>query len=102
MATWQFLKPLIFSLVIGLVVGPLASVSLGWMVWRGTAKAQVRASFVEQGAAYCAAQVRSHVKNPSALNFEDRNAHAMKWTSASGEGAPDVDIARACAFKLAD
>lgn len=102
MAVWQSMKAPILALAIGLVAGPLISASAGWTVWSGAAKAQLRASVVEQSAGYCTARVRSDVSNPGALSYDERYALAKKWATPSGASEPDADIAQACAFRLAD
>ena len=46
---WEEIKPVVFALVLGLVVGPFISNMIGWQVTSGTSEEQVRASVVEQG-----------------------------------------------------
>lgn len=102
MAVWQTIKTPLLALAIGLVAGPLIAASAGWTVWSGAAKAQLRASVIEQGASYCAARVRTDVSNPGALSFDERSALAKQWSMVPGSSEPDADINQACAFKLAD
>ncbi|MFN0043081.1 MAG: hypothetical protein ACKVSF_07710 [Alphaproteobacteria bacterium] len=96
------MKSPLITLAIGLVAGPLIASSAGWMVWSKVAKAQVRASVVEQGASYCAARVRSENSKTGALNYDERSALAGKWAMLPGNTEVDADIADSCAFKLAD
>lgn len=102
MPAWQSVKGPLMALAVGLVAGPLIANSAGWTVWSGVAQAQVRAGFVEQGAAYCVARVRDEVSDPGNLDFDARSELAKKWTVAPGATSPDADITQACAFKLAN
>ena len=102
MAKWQEMKTPLITLAIGLVAGPLIASSAGWMIWTKVAKAQVRASVVEQGASYCAARVRSENSKTGALNFDERSVLAGKWAMLPGKTELDADVSESCAFKLAD
>lgn len=102
MTIWQTMKVPLLALAIGLVAGPLISASTGWTVWSGAAKAQLRASVVEQSVGYCVARVRSDVPNPGVLSYDERLVHAKKWATPAGASEPDADVAQACAFRLAD
>lgn len=102
MTAWQSMKAPLLGLVIGLVAGPVIAASAGWTVWSGAAKAQLRASVIEQSAGYCVARVRSDVSSPGALSYDERLVFAKKWSTPSGASEPDADVAQACAFGLAD
>lgn len=75
-ARWQ--GPVIW-LVIGLVVGPLASSAFGWQVLSRTANREVTQAIVHQQAAMCEMRANAHVKDLAHLNFDQQSALAQKY-----------------------
>jgi hypothetical protein len=100
-AKWLAAKPIVFALAIGLVAGPLISNYMGWQVTRGTAQSQMRDNVTEQLAMVCAARAKADVTNTGALDWSARNALAKKWAVAAGAPLTDLDVADACARRLA-
>lgn len=100
-AKWRAVKPIVFALAIGLVAGPLVSNYLGWQVTRGAAQTQMRDNVIEQLAMVCAARAKAEVADTGALDWSARNALAKKWVVTAGAPLADLDVADACARRLA-
>ena len=100
-AKWQAAKPIIFALAIGLIAGPLFSNYMGWQVTRGTARMEVRDNVTEQLAMICAARAKADVADTGALDWTARNELAKKWVVTAGAPLADLDVADACARRLA-
>lgn len=100
-AKWLSVKPYLFALAIGLVVGPFFSSYMGWQVTSGTARAELRAGVLNVQASNCEARARMEVKDTSKLDWNARTDLAKKWAPLPGADTADSDIARACADKLA-
>lgn len=100
-AKWQAAKPIVLALAIGLVAGPLVSNYIGWQVTRGTAQTQMRDNVTEQLAMICAARAKADVADTGALDWNARNELAKKWVVAAGAPLADLDVADACARRLA-
>ncbi|HXP77824.1 MAG TPA: hypothetical protein VN823_27055 [Stellaceae bacterium] len=100
-AKWQTAKPIVFALAIGLVAGPLISNYMGWQVTRGSAQTQMRENVTEQLAMVCASRAKAEVADTGALDWSARNELAKKWVVAAGAPLADLDVADACARRLA-
>lgn len=100
-AKWQAAKPIVFALAIGLVAGPLISNYMGWQVTRGTAQTQMRENVTEQLAMVCAARAKAEVVDTGQLDWTARSELAKKWVVAAGAPLADLDVAGACARRLA-
>jgi hypothetical protein len=100
-AKWLAVKPIVFALAIGLVAGPLISNYMGWQVTRGTAQTQMRENVTEQLAMICSARAKADVADTGALDWSARNALAKKWVVTAGAPLADLDVADACARRLA-
>jgi|SRR5713226_5542647 len=100
-AKWQAAKPIIFALAIGLVAGPLISNYIGWQVTRGTAQTQMRENVTEQLAMICEARAKIEVVDAGKLDWSARSELAKKWVVAAGAPLADLDVASACARRLA-
>jgi hypothetical protein len=100
-AKWLAAKPILFALAIGLVAGPLISNYLGWQVTRGAAQTQMRDNVTEQLAMICATRAKAEVADTSKLDWSARNDLAKKWTVTAGAPLADLDVADACARRLA-
>jgi hypothetical protein len=100
-ARWQAAKPIIFALAIGLVAGPLFSNYMGWQVTRGAAQMEMRDNVTEQLAMICATRAKADVADTGALDWTARNELAKKWVVTAGAPLADLDVADACARRLA-
>jgi hypothetical protein len=100
-AKWQAAKPIVFALAIGLVAGPLISNYIGWQVTRGTAQTQMRENVTEQLAMICATRAKIEVADTGKLDWSARNELAKKWVLVAGAPLADLDVANACARRLA-
>ena len=100
-AKWQAAKPIVFALAIGLVAGPMISSYMGWQVTRGTAQAQMRENVTEQLAMICAARAKAVVADTGTLDWSARNELAKKWVVRAGAPLADLNVADACARRLA-
>lgn len=99
-AQWAERKPQLIALAFGLIMGPLISNYLGWQVTSGKARAQVRASVVEQQATYCDVRARTVEAAPEKLEWRARLELARKWSVMPGSDSADIDVANACERKL--
>jgi hypothetical protein len=100
-AKWQAAKLIVFALAIGLVAGPLISNYIGWQVTRGAAQTQMRENVTEQLAMICAARAKTEVSDTGKLYWSGRNELAKKWVVAAGAPLADLNVADACARRLA-
>ena len=100
-AKWQTAKPIVFALAIGLVAGPLISNYMGWQVTHAFAQTQMRENVTEQLAMICAARAKADVADTGTLDWSARNALAKKWVVTAGAPLADLDVADACARRLA-
>ena len=100
-AKWRAAKPIVFALAIGLVAGPLFSNYMGWQVTHGAAQTQMRDNVTEQLAMICAARAKADVADTNALDWSARNELAKKWVVTAGAPLADLDVADACARRLA-
>ena len=100
-AKWQAAKPIVFALAIGLVAGPLFSNYMGWQVTHASAQTQMRENVTEQLAMICAARAKADVADTGALDWSARNTLAKKWVVTAGAPLADLDVADACARRLA-
>lgn len=100
-AKWQAAKPIVFALAIGLVAGPLISNYMGWQVTHASAQTQMRDNVTEQLAMICAARAKADVADTGALDWSARNELAKKWVVTAGAPLADLDVADACARRLA-
>jgi len=98
---WQTAKPMVIALAIGLVAGPLITSYMGWQVLRATARAELRESVTDQLATICVARAKAEVADADKLDWSARNVLAKKWALPAGAPLADLDIADACARKLA-
>lgn len=98
---WESVKPMVYALAVGLVIGPLFSNYMGWQVTGGTSRAQIRAGIVETQAVVCNAQARLDNAEPNKLDWSARNDLAKKWSVTPGSSAADSDVTSACSSKLA-
>jgi hypothetical protein len=101
-ALWRSPWTAVLTLAIGLVAGPFISNTLGWQVSADAARMQVRASMIEQQAAYCNAQARADaVESGVQLDWRVRTNLAQRWAAMPGSSGPSPDVVRACERKLA-
>jgi hypothetical protein len=91
----------VYALAIGLVAGPLISSYMGWQVTQATARTQMRENVTDQLAMICAARAKAEITDTGALDWSARNALAKKWVVAAGAPLADLDVADACARRLA-
>jgi hypothetical protein len=102
MISWDATKAAATTLVFGLVAGPIIANAFGWTMWAGAARAQLRASVVEQSSLLCAEQVRNTAGQTGDMDFPARTKLADDWARGRGAEKPDAEITQACAFKLAN
>ena len=98
---WETAKPIVISLAIGMLVGPLISNQMGWQVTSNAARAQLTAGVADARALVCAGLARVEVSDPGKLDWSARNALARKWAVMPGTTAADSDVVSACTSKLA-
>ena len=98
---WKTTKRIATALAIGLVAGPLITNYAGWQVTSSAARAQLRATVVEQQASFCDAWARADVQDPSTLDWSARRELAQKWAVMPGAASADSDVVIACSSKLA-
>jgi hypothetical protein len=101
MSKWEAVKPMVFALAIGLVVGPIISNMMGWQVTSGTAQARVQDSILDLKASFCDVRARADVAEPNKLDWNARNELAKKWSIMPGGKELDSSVSYACARKLA-
>ncbi len=97
-------KPFLQGLVVGLIVGPIIVLWIGWMVTSGTLQEKVDAALVNERASICAARARDEVKDTTKLKWEERKKLAVKWSTMPGQkpGSADDEVTNACADKLSE
>lgn len=97
---WTAIKPRLFALVAGLVLGPFVSNALGWQVTSGSAQAQARMGIIEQLSTICDVGARTAVADPGKLDWSTRAELAKKWAIMPGASSADSDVTNACERKL--
>lgn len=100
-ARWRRVRPFLFPLILGMIIGPFFSSYMGWQVRASSANADLRAGILATQASYCAASARLENKDASKLDWTQRTDLAKKWAPLPGTDVVENDVARACADKLA-
>jgi len=100
-ARWRRVKPFLFPLILGMIIGPFFSSYMGWQVRASSANADLRAGILATQASYCAASARLENKEASKLDWTQRTDLAKKWAPLPGSDVAESDVTRACADKLA-
>ena len=92
----------ILFLVIGLVLGPIISVSLGWQVTVGTMNSAVQDAVIEYRAELCTKRAQADPEaTPAVLeDYPDRRKLAEKWAVLPGEEEANRDVVDRCNSKL--
>jgi len=98
---WDSKKQLILGIIIGLLVGPLISGTMGWQVSRAFLVRSVHKAVVSQQSAFCEFRARAEVKEPGKMEFTARYELAEKWAKLPGQTDTDSDVVSACADGLA-
>ena len=95
-------RPRIFFLVIGLVLGPIISVSLGWQVAPGRMDSAVQDAIVAYRAELCAKRAKADPEaTPAVLEkWTSRAKLAEKWAVLPGEEETDSAVVIACSSRL--
>ena len=95
-------KPRILFLVIGLVLGPIISVSLGWQVAPGRMDSVVQDAIVAYRAELCARRAKADPEvTPAVLEkWTSRAKLAEKWAVLPGEEETDSAVVIACSSRL--
>ncbi len=99
-ARWTTLKPFAIGAAGGLLAGPILSGMLGYQTRTSTADAAMRASVVEQQAAFCQERARAALPAGAARLEWGRAYDVARDLSAMPGGSPDGDVRLACARKL--
>jgi len=100
-AKWNHYKPRLWAFAFGLLAGPIITSIAGWQVLSSTANTRLSEGLVQQQAAYCDAQARVEVPDPSKLDWSARNALAEKFAAMpGGPTGSRSDIVSACSRKL--
>jgi len=100
-ARWAAAKPVAIALCLGLVAGPIVTSMAGFQVTRGTAQAATRAAVVEQQARFCEERVRAAVPEAGRLDWSRSYELSRQWSIMPGSAVPDIEVAQACARRLA-
>ncbi|MBI3126146.1 MAG: hypothetical protein HYZ11_00905 [Candidatus Tectomicrobia bacterium] len=106
-AQWNAWVPFMKGAAVGVIVGPLFTLYMGWMVTSGNVTGQVEAALVNARASICVARARAAeaaVKDPSSLDWSARRALAEKWSLMPGQkaGTAEYAVTNACAEMLAE
>ena len=98
---WLAMKPKVFALAIGLVIGPFITNYVGWQVTSGTARAETRDSVLQQFVQICVERARADDANAAKLDWTARSELAKKWTVTPAAPFADLDVQSACTARLA-
>ena len=99
-AKWAAAKPVAIGLAVGLIAGPVISGFAGFQVRTSTAQTAMRASVVEQQAAFCAERARAASTGTAQLDWQGRSDLARKWAAMPGSAIVDTEVVYACSGKL--
>lgn len=100
--TWNAWVPFLKGLAVGVIVGPIIALWLGWGVTANAMNGQVRASLVKSEAGICAARALIENKDAAKLDYTARTKLAEKWAIMPGQkpDTMDSDVSYACAAIL--
>ena len=95
-------KPRILFLVIGLVLAPFISSSLGWQVTAGTMDSAVQDAVIEYRADLCTKRAQADPEaTPAVLgDWSSRRELAEKWAVLPGEEEADRSVVNGCSSRL--
>ncbi len=97
-------KSFLQGLVVGLIVGPIIALGVGWTVTTFAVQGKVDAALVKLKTSICVARARDEVKDTTKLEWGERAKLARKWGTMPGQkpGSADDEVTNACAEKLAE
>ena len=100
--TWNAWVPFLKGLAVGVIVGPIIFLWLGWGVTTSAMNGHVRASLIKSEAGICAARALMENKDAAKLEYAARSKLAEKWAVMPGQkpGTADSDVSYACAALL--
>jgi hypothetical protein len=98
---WESKKSLILGLVIGLLVGPFVSGTMGWQVSSAFLQKSVRNAVIQQQVAFCEMRARAADKNAAKLEYSDRYELAKVWAKMPGQESADSEVVSGCTNGLA-
>ncbi len=98
---WESKKSLILGLLIGLLVGPFISGTMGWQVSSAFLTRSVRNAVIEQQVAFCEMRAHAADKNAGKLEYTARYELAKVWAKMPGQDAADADVVSGCTNGLA-
>lgn len=100
--TWNAWVPFMKGLAVGVILGPIIFLWLGWGVTSSALNGQLRASLVKSEAGICAARALLENKDAAKLAYDARNKLAEKWSIMPGQkaGTADSDVSYACSVLL--
>jgi len=99
--SWKELRPWVYGIVLGLVVGPLAANLLGLQVSSSTMRERVHDAVVNDRAHYCAELVRQHHDGPvSRLARNEISDLAERYGAPLWKKTIDSEVAYECTSLL--
>lgn len=100
-ARWAWVKPTLWGLVVGLIVGPAISGYFGWQVLSSTDHQNVQNAVYNQEAHTCALLARQHVPDTSKLDYTKRRNLAEKYAKLPWDTSDSYRVVDACSNALA-
>lgn len=98
---WTSKKPVLLGLVIGLLLGPFISGTMGWQVSSAFLQRSVHNAVIAQQVAFCEFRARAATKDPGKLEYTARYELAKAWLKLPGQDAVDSEVISGCTNNLA-
>jgi len=88
-------KSLIAGFLVGVLVGPLATLSMGWQVSSSTLAEKLEDARIEQQAKFCVAAAKAEA-NGQTLDNDTRYKLARKWAKMPWQEQADESVFNQC------
>ena len=99
--SWIPRKGIVWAFIVGVIVGPMLTSSIGLTVTSRSAGANLHAGVIDLQASLCDARARAEVRDPEKLDSNARRTLAEKFSPAQASGSVDYEIVGLCSAKLA-
>ena len=98
---WEKVKPRVYAVCLGLIVGPFITNGIGWQVTSGNMERQVHAAVIEQQAGFCLERIEATGQSTTGLEYSARRDLAEKWSIMPGQDSAEYEVISACSEKIA-